>query len=182
MNNKGFTLVEMLAVVVILAVIGGIATTGVINTINTSKLKSEKIFVDKISNLIDDYLDLYRPTKEVGESYILKKCANSECSKYKDVELIEVIEADTTNINLRDLVEENIINEEDLINPKNKEKCLTETGPKIRVYKDAEYVYYYYVDLSGTNTSCDISAENGVINTFPDNISDELKQELGLSE
>ena len=66
MNKKGFTLIELLATIVLLTVIGGIAITGVISIINTSKLKSEKVFVDKISNLIDDYLDLY--AKDLSET------------------------------------------------------------------------------------------------------------------
>ena len=37
LNNKGFTLVEVLAVVVILAIIGGIAVNGVLSSINKSK-------------------------------------------------------------------------------------------------------------------------------------------------
>lgn len=182
MNNKGFTLVEMLAVVVILALVGGIATTGVINTINTSKTKSEKIFVDKLSNLIDDYLDLYRPTQEVGTTYKINKCANSTCSKKTEVNIIKVTKSG--NIHLRDLIDKKIISEADFINPKTKEKCLNEgdNGPEIKVYRDEEYVYYYYVDLRGNNTSCNISAENGVINTFPDDISEELRLELGISE
>ena len=174
MNNKGFTLVEMLAVVVILALVGGIATVGVINTINTSKIKSEKIFVDKLSNLIDDYLDLYRPSQEVTTSYTINKCANSNCSKKTELKIIKVTKSG--DIHLSDLIDKKIISEEDLINPKTKEKCLIEGNidPEIKVYRDEEYVYYYYVDLRG---NCDISDENGIINTLPDDLS----SEVGLS-
>lgn len=172
MNNKGFTLVEMLAVVVILAIIGGIATVGVINSINTSKLKSEKVFVDKLSNLIDDYLDLYKPTKPTGDSLEFTKCANSDCSNTYCATAIQL-----SSIYLSDLVTKGIMKEEDLVNPKNKEKCLTGNGPEIKVYRDDEYVYYYYVDLTGTNTSCDISEENGIINTLPD-LPENLRKEV----
>ena len=48
LNNKGFTLVEVLAVVVILGVIGGIATSSVISSINSSKEASYKIMVNNI--------------------------------------------------------------------------------------------------------------------------------------
>lgn len=188
LNNKGFTLVEMLAVIVILAIISGIATVGVISTINTSKNKSEKIFVDKLSNLIDDYLDLglvnkkYKLVFENNSSYTFEKCSgygeydeNNECY---EVSVSEGKKTDGTKVNLKDLVTSGVIKKEDLVNPKNKENCLAGNIPEIKVYRDNEFVYYYYIDLTGTNTSCDISEENGIINTFPDNIPDLLLQEL----
>ncbi len=48
LNNKGFTLVEVLAVVVILGIIGGIAISGVLSSINTSKNTSYKLMVKDI--------------------------------------------------------------------------------------------------------------------------------------
>ena len=167
MNNKGFTLIELLAVIVILAIISGIATYGVINTINTSKLKSEKIFVDKLSNLIDDYLDLYPPQKKIKDDYIIEKCVDADCGVKYQVPAAEV-QKNNGEITINDLITEGIASSEDLINPKNKKKCFDEThNPKINIYKDTDYVYYYYVDLSGSNTNCDISSENSIIDTLP---------------
>lgn len=48
LNNKGFTLVEVLAVVVILGLIGGIAVNGVLSSINTSKDTSYNIMISDI--------------------------------------------------------------------------------------------------------------------------------------
>ena len=48
LNNKGFTLVEVLAVVVILGVIGGIAGSSVLSSINSSKEASYKLMVNNI--------------------------------------------------------------------------------------------------------------------------------------
>lgn len=173
MNNKGFTLVEMLAVVVILAVVGGIATTSVINTINTSKKSSEKVFVGKLSNLIDDYLDLNKPTKQVGSTpYKFQKCGNSECTSKREVEAIQ-LQKNSGKIYLKDLVDKGIITKDKLINPKNKKECLSGNGPEIKVYRDNDYVYYYYVNLSG---NCDISSENGIINTLPDSLCTKINE------
>lgn len=47
-NNKGFTLVEVLAVIIIIALIGGIAIPNVIRTINNSKNKAEEQMIDNI--------------------------------------------------------------------------------------------------------------------------------------
>lgn len=48
LNNKGFTLVEVLAVVVILGVIAGIAVTGVLSSINKSKKASYNLMISDI--------------------------------------------------------------------------------------------------------------------------------------
>lgn len=183
MNRKGFTLVELLAVIVILGVIGGIATVSVLSTINKSKDKSEKIFVSKLSTLIEEYLDLY--SGELQESgtaeYTFKKCKVKNCntsdeSKSYSVTAKELSKKNSSSVTIDDLIAKGLINEEDLINPKNKEKCFNSSvETNVRVFRDNEYVYYYYVDLSGT--SCEISNENKIINTLPDS----LKTKVGLS-
>ena len=168
---------EMLAVIVVIAIIGGIATTSFISTINTSKLKSEKIFIDKLSNLIDDYLDLYPPTYINGTTYSFDKCRDNACADTYSVTANQVLKSDGSLIYLKDLIAKNIIEDDKLVNPKNKKQCFDTANPEIKVYKDSDYVYYYYVDLTGTNTDCNISNENSIINTLPDN----LKSKVGLS-
>jgi prepilin-type N-terminal cleavage/methylation domain-containing protein len=163
MNNKGFTLVEMLAVVVILGIVMGITTNGVINYINTSKVKSEKIFVDKLETYIESYVQLNGTLTPTNNNYTFDKV------KYNGTET-EIVEVTEYKFNLSKIVETKLVTTDKLINPKNKEKCLNGTDPTVYVFKDTDMVYYYYVDLSGTNTSCDISDENAVINTLPDDL------------
>lgn len=177
MNRKGFTLIELLATIVILGIVGGIATYGVINTINTSKLKSEKIFVDKLSNLIDEYLDLYPPTKKIGTTYTFDKCVDDICNDTYSVSANKILKTDGTIITIKDLVDKKIITYKDLINPKNKQECFNSSfNPEIVIYKDNDYVYHYYVDLS--NNNCDISDENKYINNMHDNLYDVVKDNL----
>lgn len=176
MNRKGFTLIELLATIAILTVIGGIATYGVINTINTSKLKSEKIFVDKLSNLIDDYLDLYSSElTKTPNTYVFRKCSIDNCETYDDNNSYEVIATKLESINISDLVnpDKKIITYEELKNPKNKQQCFGDIfgvtyNPEIIIYKDTDYVYHYYVDLS--NNKCDITYENALIDNMPKNL------------
>lgn len=47
-NNKGFTLIEVLAVIVIIAVLGMIAVPSVLNTINKGKDTSYDILIDDV--------------------------------------------------------------------------------------------------------------------------------------
>lgn len=163
MNRKGFTLVELLAVIVILGLIMGIASVGVVSAIRSSRLNSEKVFVRKLENAIDDYLDLKGSTLIAnGDSGVFKKSG-------KDVSYQKM-----ASISFSDLENEGILKLDEAINPGNKKKCFDEKDPTIDVYKDGDYVYYYYVDLSGENTSCEIHEENGVIHNLPDSLREKL--------
>ena len=191
MNNKGFTLVELLAVVGILSVVMGIASVGVISAINASKKRSEKIFVDKLSNVIDEYIALKRPSGTSGNlntSYTFTKCRNSSCNNENEKYTSNAIKVES--IYIEELIEKKLEDEEKLINPSNKKKCFEDKNPEIVVYRDTEYVYYYYVDLSENDTNCEISKENSVINTLPielikvlknkENLPNTLLEEVGL--
>lgn len=48
LNSKGFTLIEVLATVVLIAILGLVAVPNVLNTINKSKENSYKILIDDI--------------------------------------------------------------------------------------------------------------------------------------
>ena len=48
LNNKGFTLVEVLAVIVIIGLLAGIAIPNVLSSINTSKNKAKEIMINNI--------------------------------------------------------------------------------------------------------------------------------------
>lgn len=184
MNNKGFTLVEMLAVVVILGIVMGIATNGVLSYIETSKKKSEKIFVDKIENAIKSYISLNGSgiSNKTGESPIaFTKCkrvisGGSSCSDDDKVDstayalngfkLSEITDRDDDSANL--------VRKDSMVNPKNKEKCFEDgKDPEVSLFKDSEKVYYYYVDLS--ELSCDISDENSIITNIPENLCSKPK-------
>ena len=60
LNNKGFTLVEVLAVVVIIAVLGGIAIPGVMSAMETGKKSSKKAMIENIKTASQElYEELY---------------------------------------------------------------------------------------------------------------------------
>ena len=178
MNNKGFTLVELLATIVILGIIMGIATYGVINAIKTSKLKSEKVFVDKIEIAVQGYLSYYgKDLKEKRTlSNKLKRCRtdNSDC------EYVTITELESINLSTITQVELKTLNINDLVNPKNKKQCVDENfDPTIRILKDEKSVYYYIIDLSGNNTACEISEENELVSNIMPYIDHYMCSELG---
>lgn len=181
MNNKGFTLIEVLATVVIIAVVMGIATTGVIKVINNSKKSSEKVFTDKLATYIESYINLYGSSLSTNTNkttYTFEKCkkVNDDGSCQEDNPVTstayELESFDLIKITKTDPV---IISEDKIVNPKNKQKCLTSKNPSVRVFKDSDYIYYYYTDLSGSNTSCDISDDNAIITNIPKKLCKEIK-------
>ena len=56
MKNKGFTLVELLGVIVVLAIISGIATLAITNYIGNSKEKVYRNYVATLKTTVEDYL------------------------------------------------------------------------------------------------------------------------------
>ena len=56
MKNKGFTLVELLGVIVVLAIVGGIVTLSITNYIGNSKEKVYRNYVATLKTTVEDYL------------------------------------------------------------------------------------------------------------------------------
>ena len=187
MNNKGFTLIELLATLVILSIILGVATFSVFSVIENSRDRSEKLFVEKLSDSINDYLTLNGSSLYEGSTeYTFSKCLNEACDMGNTYEVTAYslqkycVEDEDCSVRLSDLIEEGLVEEEDIINPRNNEKCLNiEEGidPEIMIFKDSDYVYYYYVDLSGDHTACAVDEENAIIDTLPTSLKEEVDLE-----
>lgn len=181
MNNKGFTLVEILAAIVILGLVMGIGVSGVTSFINNSKKKSEEIFVGKFKSAVIEYLDLYGMRMSVSEEdkYKFNKCIKNNCynettGEYVPDTFYEVSVDVLSDLSVSELIDKKILAKSSIVNPRNKKECFSSTYPNIRVFRDNDYVYYFYVDLSGSNTNCEISNENAIISTLPDALADEV--------
>ena len=59
MGRKGFTLVELIATVAIISLVFGIASYSIVGIINSSKKKSEALFVEEISDAMTGYVGLH---------------------------------------------------------------------------------------------------------------------------
>lgn len=184
MDNKGFTLVELLATVVVLGLVMGITAHSVLGVIEKSKDKSEKIFVDKLENSIDAYISDARTKNQ------LQIATNSRNIEYQKCKLYEV---GGTCINggsyestaytmksfpLSKISDSHLIQNKDIINPKNKTECKL-NNVEVYLYRDSDMVYYYYADLS--NLGCSVSEKYKIITNIPAELCKALtKNEISL--
>lgn len=134
MNKKGFTLIELLAVIVILALVLIITIPSLTGVYKNAKLKSEKAFVERLSQAIDSYITLNSELID-SWSYVGEK------TKVGEKTPVDVYSA---TINVDNLINNELFTEEDFINPSTKKKCNSEDF-KITIYKDSDYVYCYRV-------------------------------------
>ena len=56
MNRKGFTLIELLAVIVVLGLVLLISVPIISDAYTKSKIKSEEVFVDSVTQAIDSFV------------------------------------------------------------------------------------------------------------------------------
>ena len=69
-----------------------------------------------------------------------------------------------------DLVNDGIVDEAKLVNPKNKKRCFNSShNPEVKIYRDTDYVYYYSVSLE--KNQCDLSSDNLIISTLPQGVN-----------
>ena len=70
LNRKGFTLVELLAVIVILAIVVGIALVTILPTLENSRQKSFDVAVDSIVTYINEQKDMSLLSSDLrGDTY-----------------------------------------------------------------------------------------------------------------
>lgn len=155
MNKKGFTLIELLAVIVVLGLVLIISVPNLTDVYKNSKLKTEEIFIDKLSKRIEEYIDFNKDTWsfENEDGTRNKKVPNSGLTK------VTVWKED---ISFQELLNSKLVTKGDFIDPNTKKNCsegngTTEGKGIIEVYKDTDYVYCFVVRKKSFNieeTSC----------------------------
>ena len=158
-NNKGFTLIEVLAVIILIAIIGGIAIPNIMSTINTGKSSSEKTMIANIKTASEQ---LY---EEVENQGLLGKTDNTEKLHDYDKNGIEKGEITISNnsitIHLQTLVTNGFLsgtgenNEtKKLLNPRTRENI---GDCKIEIKKTVNTTNYkttYEVKKADSNSIC----------------------------
>ena len=157
MNKKGFTLVELLATLVILGIVTSLTIIGLnINTNNTKK-KTEEIFIGTIKDAIKMYLDSdARKLDYDKEVCTISKALNDSVKVYKT----------SSNVTLDTIINSKyspLLNE-DLVNPNNEANC--NINASVDIYRDEDYVYYY--KMKKEYLECLTMDLDGYITNLPD--------------
>ena len=164
MNKKGFTLVELLATIVLLGVIAGIVVITVNTGFGNAKKKTEEIFVSTLQDALDVYLDTdarqLSGKNDVG--YVKKTHGNVRIYLIGTVSFNDVINSSMSPLN-----------EDDFVNPAKEDgTCNTTSNLEnaiIEIYRDADYVYYYKFE-KGELDNCFL--KDGVVTNLPEIVSE----------
>ena len=147
MNRKGFTLIELLAVIVILGIILTFTVPSITNIYKESKLKTEGMFLNELSKSIDSYVTLN------SDKIAFTKMSDTVVKEEKDQSLsVTVYEG---KISIKDLMDDQIIEENDYINPGNKDVICDKDSKIVEVYRDSDYVYCHKVKKEALNCLTD---------------------------
>ena len=142
MNNKGFTLVELLATLVLLALIAGLAIGAFTFNFGRAKENTEEVFVDSLKDAVDMYL-----SSEFGSLKTAYECSNTMEKKYNPAIKVFKYNKGGTVITFKDVIDSAYkpLAMSEFVNPAN-EDVTCNVNAVIDVYRDEDYVYYYSID------------------------------------
>ncbi len=144
MNRKGFTFIELLAVIVLLALILVIGAPSIINTFKSTKVKNEQIFVDRLSEAIEGYVTLNSDKISFGnQTDAQKKIRDGSPETY-------TVTVYSGQITFNDIINDALIDAKDFVNAGNEESTCSKDAT-IEVYRDSEYVYCHKVKKDALN-------------------------------
>ena len=138
MNRKGFTLIELLAVIVVLGLVLLISVPIISDAYTKSKIKSEEVFVDRLTQAIDSYVKLNRDTMSFSCKSDRCEGRKTENGKEQDITYQKGV------ITINDIIKDGILTQKDFVNAGNK-KTTCNTTAEVEVYKDSDFVYCYKV-------------------------------------
>ena len=162
MNNKGFTLVELLATIVILGILFGITLVLVNGGFGNAKEKTENVFVKTLQDSLDIYVDT--DAKRITEWSNVPYCTLAKTHGY--VKVYMATEALTYN----DVIGSSYspMTMGDLHNPanKNKENYECNADGQLLIFRDEDFVYYYKIRKG--SFECLNQDPDGYITNLPD--------------
>lgn len=147
-DRRGFTLVELLAVIILLSIIMGFGSYAVIGIINNTKEKSYQQLVGEIKNAVEVYyLECVEPPKDNTGNFLVN-CPNKGENGFYNISLGDLVTYGYLKGNGTDSNDKTI-----LVNPKDNVNI---SSCEINYKYDGENVMVNAVD-GETNESCPTS-------------------------
>ena len=143
MNRKGFTLIEVLAVIVILGMLLVFVAPNLLVAYENSKLKSEEIFARRISQISDTYIKLNSDMIEFN-SYGTGQKSHDYTTGDTVEEVRYSVDIYKGVISVEDLINRNLIALNDYVNAGNKDVTCNARA-EIEVYRDSDFVYCHKI-------------------------------------
>ena len=141
-NKKGFTLMELIAVIVVLGIIVGIVILLVRGASNKAKEKAEEVFTESLKDAISIYLDSSRDKLVSGGVTWNKKCSPMMAGETHQFYKLSKGKSFDDVINS----EYGSLSKEDLVNPATGEMCDI-TSKEITIFRDDMLNLYYFFKL-----------------------------------
>lgn len=155
MNNKGFTLMELLATIVVLGLVTTFTIVTIVNLFDEGKNKAEEAFAKQIEGYIEDYIAMYNKNINFTSVQTAYKCHPDESNPDRKM-CDDVTVQKSTGNNFEDIIY--IVVGKDLINPKTKQPCTNDGGSNLTIYRDEDFVYCFKLEgvscLSYTINTC----------------------------
>ncbi len=142
LNKKGFTLIELIAVIVIIALLFMFVVPNFSKYLEASRQKSEEIFYGEIEDTINNYVSLYKSELELDTS-VVKKISKEDSLLGTSYD-VKVYRYEDTYFNK--LIDSGILNEGEFVNPNGNIKYDKDSST-FTVYRDSDYVYCFSYTL-----------------------------------
>lgn len=135
MNRKGFTMVEVLGVIIVLGIVLIISFPNLTSSFQSGKLKSEEVFVNRVSEAVDSYVTL--------NSNNITFTSNGAATKtYSGTNhAVNIYQGEIT---INHIINDGIITQKDYLNPNNETQSCSTNLP-IYIYRDSDFVYCHKI-------------------------------------
>ena len=156
--RKGFTIIELLAVLIILSIVVGISVVTISISLDNAKEKTEEVFIKNMKSAIEAYLE----NRVVAGETAITFSTTKYCTIAKRTYNVSAYK-NTSTVKFSDIINGSM-SSFDFVNPVNKDVTCNDQAT-INIFKDEDQVYYYSFNLS--NLSCMKYRTSGTISTLP---------------